>query len=69
MQSFAASFLRQAKPPPTEAFSRDAGPVEISMDLLAKVSGAGPRGGWEDPLAITEEAAVTESASGPRGGW
>lgn len=68
MQSFAASFLRQAKPSTTEALSRDAaGPVEISMDLLAKVSGAGPKGGWNDPL-LAEEASIAV-VEGPKGGW
>nr|WP_295078861.1 hypothetical protein [uncultured Roseateles sp.] len=45
----------------------EAGPVEISLDLLQQVSGGTPRGGWiTEP---TTELAVQVEAPTPRGGW
>lgn len=64
MQSTAAS-LRQINSSKTEAKSKDSGPVEISFDLLKHVSGAGPRGGWDDPIS----AQAPDASTGPRGGW
>lgn len=38
-------------------------PVELDVQLLSQVGGAGPRGGWiVDPQS-------SEVVAGPRGGW
>jgi hypothetical protein len=44
-----------SKSPPSKAPAIVRGPVPLSLSELAKVSGAGPNGGW--------------STCGPNGGW
>jgi hypothetical protein len=55
---------------PTEAaFSTETGPVELSLELLKQVSGAGPKGGWEEPPMGGQMEEPLYGIAGPKGGW